>query len=195
MRRPERNVFVKTTILIVAEGAKTETNYFWVFRNIAHANSDSNVNIDIKGEGKNTVSLVAEAVKLKKENNYDEIWCVFDRDSFPAKNFNQAIQLAEKNNIKVAYSNQSFEVWFLLHFSFLQSNINRDKYEDMLTNFLGFKYEKNHTGMYDVLKECQIEAINNAKRLLDKYNEGNKVHNPEKDNPSRDRLKFRVSLV
>ena len=110
--------------LIVCEGEKTEPNYFRSFP------VDTKViKLDIKGEGKNTKSLVEKAIQLKKDSESDEkdrFWCVFDRDKndknpHDAQNFNAAITLTKTNGIKVAYSNDAFEVWYLLHFHYYWS--------------------------------------------------------------------------
>ncbi len=53
-----------------------------------------------------------------------EIWCVFDRDKIPDGSkpdaadteFDKSIELAELHGIKVAWSNDAFELWVLLHF-------------------------------------------------------------------------------
>lgn len=72
------------------------------------------------GQAMNTTSLVNKAVSIrdvdqKKKRTYDQCWVVFDKDDFPTKDFNEAIALAERNGFKVAYSNHTFEYWFLLH--------------------------------------------------------------------------------
>ena len=41
---------------------------------------------------------------------------MFDKDDFSANDFNNAITIAESNNLGVAYSNQAFEYWIILHF-------------------------------------------------------------------------------
>jgi len=43
---------------------------------------------------------------------------VFDKDDFPVDDFNEAVDLAQRlfGKDRVAYSNQSFEYWLLLHF-------------------------------------------------------------------------------
>ena len=45
---------------------------------------------------------------------FDQVWCVFDRDpsrvNNTAQRFNAALRLAEKEDIKVAYSNECFEL-------------------------------------------------------------------------------------
>lgn len=105
----------KPTILIVCEGEKTEPSYFNQFRL-------SSATVMILGEGYNTKSLVQRALDISKEEHYDQVWCVFDADPQPdkphhAENFNAAIQLCENHDLGIAYSNQAFEYWLILHFN------------------------------------------------------------------------------
>lgn len=178
-----RKVKTRRWFLIVCEGEKTEPNYFRSFP------VDTNViKLDIKGEGKNTKSLVEKAIELKNDSEFDEtdrFWCVFDRDNNPknpndAQNFNAAINIAQNNGIKVAYSNDAFELWYLLHFHYYNAAISRKDYQNMLTKLLGHKYEKNSDTIYEELKDKQQDAIKHAKRLLQEYDRPN----PETDNPS-----------
>lgn len=164
---------LRERFLIVCEGEKTEPNYFRSFR-------VPKAVIAIRGIGANTVSLVQEAVRLMNQEEYDQVWCVFDRNSFPAKNFNAALTLADTNRIKVAYSNEAFELWYLLHFHYYQTAITRASYIERLDDLLGFKYEKNSEVIYEVLESRQQAAIRNAERLLNEYPE----FAPERNNPS-----------
>jgi hypothetical protein len=121
----------KDTFLIVCEGKETEPNYFKAFRL-------SSAKIYVFGFGFNTDSLVEEVVKQKKKASsfgvkFDQVWCVLDKDSFPAQNLNRALQLAKNNDIHVAYSNQSFELWYLLHFDYLDAALPRTRYIEKLT--------------------------------------------------------------
>lgn len=160
--------------LIVCEGKKTEPNYFKSFRVPKDV-------IDIYGFGYDPTRLVKKALELKeRDGDYDQVWCVFDRDSVPEKNFNAALNLAKKNNIKVAYSNEAFELWYLLHFHFYQTGIPRRDYIKKLSKLLGHKYEKNSDTIYRDLLSKQPTAIKNAKRLLKQYNPRKPAH----DNPS-----------
>ncbi len=169
--------------LIVCEGEKTEPHYFKSFpvdRKV--------IKVDVKGEGKNTKSLVEKAIDLKNTEESDErdrFWCVFDRDRNDknpndAQNFNAAITLAKTNGIKVAYSNDAFELWYLLHFHYYNTAISRQDYKNMLTQLLGHEYKKNSETIYEELKDKQQDAIKHAKRLLQEY----EPPNPESDNPS-----------
>ena len=67
------------------------------------------------------------------------------------------------------WSNQCVELWFLLHFSFMQSDIHRKEYWSKLTDWLTKigvgEYKKNRTDMYKVLRPFMDFAIVNAKRL------------------------------
>jgi hypothetical protein len=164
----------RESILIVCEGARTEPNYFLGFRVTPNI-------FDIRGLGNNTVSLVNRAIEIaENEGPFDQIWCVFDRDSFPAENFNQALRKAKDNNINVAYSNEAFELWYILHYDYLDAAITREQYIDRLEQILGKKYEKNSKEMYKVLLNKQQNAIRNAEKLLSTYD----PVCPEKDKPS-----------
>jgi hypothetical protein len=179
----DREEKTRRWFLIVCEGEKTEPNYFKSFP------VDTKViNLDIQGEGKNTKSLVEKAIELKNNSEPDEtdrFWCVFDRDKNPknpndSQNFNSAITLAKNNGIEVAYSNDAFELWYLLHFHFYNTGFSRQDYQNRLTKLLGHKYEKNSKTIYEDLKDKQQDAIKHAKLLLQKYARPN----PESDNPS-----------
>jgi len=166
---------VKQRFLIVCEGAKTEPNYFKNFR-------VPKTVIDVKGVGENPSRLVQSAINFKDEadEEYDQIWCVFDRDDWPPQDFNNAIYKAESHNLKVAYSNEAFELWYVLHFEFLNTGILRDDYIKKMTKLLGKKYQKNSETIYDELINKQATAIRNTEKLLASYN----PLNPGQDNPS-----------
>lgn len=120
----------KPTILIVCEGENTEPSYFKQFRL-------SSATIKPIGLGFNTVSLVNRAILLSQEKSYNQVWCVFDKDDFSVNDFNNAITIAQANNFGVAYSNQAFEYWILLHFDDHQgAAMNRSDYNDKLNELL-----------------------------------------------------------
>lgn len=160
------------TFLIVCEGAKTEPQYFKAFK-LPSA--------EIVGTGKNTRSLVDEAIRLKKASEErDHYWCVFDRDSFPAQEFNAALQKARAAGFEVAYSNEAFEIWYLLHFEFYTAASDRNLYGEKLTERLGRPYRKNDPTIFESLRELLPEAVKYARKLRRSYEP---EHNPEKDNP------------
>lgn len=166
---------IRQRFLIVCEGKKTEPNYFRSFRV-----PKSIAEIDIKGLGENPSKLVNTAKELKEQEEYDQVWCVFDRDSWTSEDFNNAIRNAENQGFNVAYSNEAFELWYILHFEFLNTSIPRNDYLQRLNFLLKRKYQKNSETIYDELFGKQPTAIRNATNLLNQYD----PHVPAKDNPA-----------
>lgn len=138
--RPDAELNEKPLILIVCEGENTEPSYFNQFRL-------STATVRPVGEGYNTISLVNRAIQLANERQYDQVWCVFDKDDFAEKDFNKAIKIAVSQNFKVAYSNQSFEYWLILHFDDHQGGgMHRKDYNIKINELLkpfGVTYDGN----------------------------------------------------
>lgn len=190
--RKQKTKKIKQRFLIVCEGKETEPNYFKDFR-------VKTAKIYIKGFGKDPNQLLKEANKLLKKEKQakrwekgDQVWCVFDRDSWKEEDFNKAITDAKKEGFRIAYSNEAFELWYILHFEYLNTAIPRKEYCKKLTEHLNNlnknnhqkkinnKYQKNDQEMYYKLLNKQKTAIENAKRLYDEYDHSN----PAKENPS-----------
>ncbi|HYW20301.1 MAG TPA: RloB family protein [Nodularia sp. (in: cyanobacteria)] len=165
---------LRERFLIICEGEKTEPNYFKSFRVPRNV-----VSVDVRGFGYNPSKLVDKARELNTQDEYNQVWCVFDRDDCPKHDFNNAIANANKAGFKVAYSNESFELWYLLHFEFLNTGLPRHDYIRKLNELLNNQYRKNSDSIYEELEHLQPTAIRNAKNLLNQYN----LHNPESDNP------------
>lgn len=173
--RQTNNISKKQRYLIVCEGTVTEVKYFDAFKVPGKV-------IRAEGTSKNTFQVVEKALRLRKEAEYDKVWCVFDLDDFPPEHFNLALEMAAKHGISVAYSNQSFELWFVLHYEYLNSAIDRAAYLKKLDGHLGFKYQKCEPNMYQILLEDKKmeKAISHAERLLNTY----QPSHPAEDDPS-----------
>lgn len=158
-------------ILIVCEGKKTEPNYFKWYRD----NCKQFINIEIFGEGKNTTSLVKETIhirrQIQKDMNikFDQVWCVFDKDSFTNDIYNGAFELCKNSDIRPAYSNECFEIWYLLHFNYYNTGMSRteafSKLDQILQERYKIRYEKNLDRMYTLLESLQVDAIKRAYQL------------------------------
>ncbi|WP_026768847.1 RloB family protein [Asinibacterium sp. OR53] len=172
--------------LIVCEGEKTEPNYFEALKHDLPKGVLTAYRIDIEGTGRNTQSLVDEALRLKEKyesestREVDKLWVVFDKDSFEADDFNSAIQRCTNSQpvIYCAWSNEAFELWYLLHFHYYQNAMSREQHqrliEQNLKAFLDdtYVYEKNSEDMYILLKEHGdvLLAIKRGKQLMSNYN-------------------------
>ena len=168
--RPTRET--KPTILIVCEGEKTEPYYFNSFR-------ITSLNVVTQGGKGNTTGLVDYAEKMAKY--YDNVWCVFDKDDFPDNNYNTACQKAQLHQkLNLACSNESFELWYLLHFHFVCVPLERkqitEKLNEVMIKELNQSYEKNLQNMYELLLDRQAIAIANSNRLYEFHSEN--VANP-----------------
>ena len=186
--RLEKKIKVATSLthlyyLIVCEGEKTEPNYF---KALVQGRNSQVLTATIDGEGANTKSLIDIAIKKRDTSpiHFDVVWAVFDKDDFV--DFNEAIEYAKSNGINVAWSNESFELWYYLHFQFLDTQVDRHQYIEMLTREIRkviptFEYCKNDEGMYKLLSEIgnQELGIKNAKALESRYEDADYAsHNP-----------------
>ncbi|SDF60993.1 RloB family protein [Chitinophaga filiformis] len=139
--------------IIFCEDAVSEPVYFRSFQN-------DNLKINaIPNQRKGKLNLEATVTQCKKdgliefaENGYrikddrtENIWCVYDRDFEhadlamvqPAKNtaWDLAIQTASTAGLKLAWSNDAFELWILLHFEEIAPGqpVHRDYIYERLT--------------------------------------------------------------
>lgn len=151
-------------IRIYTEGERTEPNYFNAIRNELQSNL---IKIQVFGMGNHTLPLVDYVINKKDDDIDTEWWVVFDADG--RTNFNQAVETAVKNNINVAYSNECFELWFLLHFDLITTSVGRKTFPDKLSKKLGFEYQKN-SDIYNLIKDKENIAIQNAKKLEVQHN-------------------------
>ncbi len=186
-------------VLIVCEDEKSSKFYFDAF-----PVDRSRIDIRTVGTGRNTDSLVEHAIELKRDASqrrdpYNEVFCVFDRDSFPAQNFNRAFQLARNSGIRSIWANEAFELWYLLHFDFINTPIPRGQYREMLERRLTVKYQKNDSTIYGQLLGFQSAAMKNASRLRKQWIEIRRGGcDPESCNPStnvQDLVEFLNQLV
>ncbi len=163
--------------LIVTEGTDTEPQYFQTIKDIINRQYPSKIQLDIYGEGDNTLSLFEKAQKRASGNlneQYKHVWVVYDTDDFPADHINRTAELCVQNTTAdtqyhAVWSNQCIELWFLLHFSYFHSDIHRKEYWPKLSDWLVSmgkgEYSKGREDMYDILRPYMDQAIRNAKKL------------------------------
>ena len=169
-----------STCLIMTEGIETEVNYFGNMRDIINKRFqqreiETNYPIKVEGTGRSTSVLVREAIKKRSQGNFSDVWVVFDKDA--NIDFDEAIKLAKDNNIKVAWSNESFELWLLLHFQNLNASLPRDRYIQMLDRHFktyslnNGSYSKTILNIFDITKDRVEQAISRSEKLKQEYKE------------------------
>jgi len=168
---------------IFCEGEQTEPLYFEGFKQLIEDNPiyREMVLIQIEPCGAETMRVIGMAEEYVRKNHITkgQIWCVYDKDSFPPERFNGVAEHAESLNkdnaalqYHVAWSNECIEFWFLLHFAYYTSNNHRSEYIDFLSKKfkeLGLgAYEKNRKDTFTILQEYGKEdlAIRYAKRIM-----------------------------
>lgn len=160
----------KPVILIYCEGENTEPSYFNKFKL-------TSMEVKSFGEGRNTLSLVERAKTISEKGAYDQVWCVFDADPKPdnpkqLENFNSAVSLAKKYGFGLAYSNQAFEYWLILHFEDHQGGaMDRKEYGKKINSHIS-KFGLFYDFDGDKLVSQDLFDLLNAIVKVD--NEGNK---------------------
>ena len=165
--------------LIVCEGKQTEPNYFNGLKRKINEKYGNKVdvlipNIEIKGIGMNTVSLVKYTEQKVNHANkvYGQVWVVFDKDDYRDEQFDSAI---DNCKYKVAWSNPNFELWLLAHFKRIDRYISKD---DILKE-IDREFQKSGLGEY----------IKNDKDVFTKVTSDGKIDNAIKNCEYMENLK------
>ncbi len=207
LKRKKENRKIRAKIIIACEDSVSAPAYFQMI--IDKLKKEKNISpysiVIVPHDGKTHPTGILDNLKSFKENglsykDFDERWIVIDRDinykggGHTAEDFNNAFIKAKQSKVKIAYANDSFELWYLLHFEYRTTAIMRDEIIKKVIYYLknsdentfrflnedNFKTAKYNQQIFKILEDLQLTAIQNATRLLEIYNS----HNPEKDNPS-----------
>lgn len=169
---------IKPSFYIYCNGEIAEPTYFKEYKDFLRSRT-----IVVKYKNFKRLApwdLIARVVEEKQalesrrkfyEEDGDQCWCVFDVDEYWSQNpdkFKVAIKLARENNILLAWSNECFELWYLLHFQVLNTGVPRNDYHSKLERHFrrsgSQPYTKN-CSVFSQIFEKQSEAIKNAKRI------------------------------
>ncbi len=167
---------VHPKIYVWAHTGKAEIDYFQEFKQYLR----SDLLMPKKKLCGTPQELMMKIIKWKHENICDEdgdqVWCIFDIDEFykiDKKGLIASVKEAIKNNIKIAYINECFELWILLHFKQVTTAIKRGK---GVENSIQKEYKKNKLGtfkknnkVFNVLLPFQGAALANAKYVVKNY--------------------------
>lgn len=154
-RRDKARMIQPEYHLIASEGTETEPQYFGVIQRIINSKYRDKIQLKVEGIGDNTVNLLMKARQYVQNNGivFKHVWIVYDTDDFPAENIDMVAQLCEEYNAQgetiyhAVWSNQCVELWYLLHFMYMDTDIDRSRYwpklSDWLKNIGAGSYEKN----------------------------------------------------
>lgn len=177
-RRDRAKIMQPEYHLIISEGEKTEPAYFNAICDAINEQYKNRIHLEVYGEGDNTLGLLNAAQKRvgSSPNFYRHVWVIYDTDDFPVQHINATAERCESLSTEdiiyhAIWSNQCIELWFLLHFSYMHSDLHRKEYGQKLSSYLRKlkkgEYKKNREDMYEILYSKMDTAIENAKRLND----------------------------
>lgn len=121
--RPERIKKYKYLILIICEDQNTEKKYFNNFRSRVPLET---IFLKAVGTGRDPKGVMEQAIQernnlaVDRRREVDEVWVVFDKDDADkeegkTKRFHEAMAICEDEKFNLAFSNEVFELWLLLH--------------------------------------------------------------------------------
>lgn len=138
----------RRTFKVFCEGERTEPDYLSALRDESDIYDVASVRIQIAEDPQGAVpyTLVSAAVEFKSRSSeeageIDEVWCLFDvecPDNHPK--LQEAVDLANQEDIRLAISNPCFELWLALHF---------EDHTDCLTTAAAVKLRRGHDGSDD----------------------------------------------
>jgi hypothetical protein len=170
-RKKDREIKKRTekrAVLIATEDTKSSKYYFEALI------KDKGLSGEVmfaKHLGSNPKNVLKAVIEHQTNTQYEKKWIVIDRDDFT--DFKDTIDEAQKKDICVAFSNESYELWVLLHFEFVSSFIKRDDLNHKLNKIFQEKfkkrYDKSSKDIYQLIIGYQQIAIKNAQKLKDKH--------------------------
>lgn len=179
----------RETLIIACEDSVSAPLYFnAIFDDLKknHAIAASSLVI-AKHKHTDPYGVLEDLLDHPNYQDFDHQWIAIDRDAertngggHTIKNFNQAMARAKDKNIKVAYSNPCVEIWFLLHFEYRNTAIDRDELVKKLEQ--DYRYKKNK--LFSLNQDQQNVAINNATKLIQSWVDTQGTTKPATDNPS-----------
>jgi hypothetical protein len=197
-KRTENQLNQQLLVILACEGEKTERYYFESFFEILKKSRTlSKLScVFAPHQHTNPTGVLDDLMRFQDTSgrtykDYEHRWIVIDRDEercggggHTPQDFNNAISKAKKNRpeVKVAWSNPSFEIWYLLHFHYHNTAIERDAVNIKLSTALSVSYEKNDRAMFSRFNKKMVsDAVRNARRLHDEAK--NAGTSPEATNP------------
>lgn len=158
------------TFIIFTEDAMSEKLYFESFQT-------KKLKINVVEDQKSKMENIFRAIKhCEKNKAFDEgihIWCVFDRDfngnpdelNLDEISFDESPHTAKRNNIKVAWSNDCFELWVLLHYEDVDEKepLLRNENYERLTEILKVD-KKISSDLHVNIEQGTFNYVNNFKK-------------------------------
>ena len=178
--RETEYVSVPQPILIVCEDKKSAVFYLKAkIKSLRLHYADVVVDGD---SGSAPISVVDYAIKKKGGKENQLVYCVMDVDDHTT--LKTAIAKAKANGLRTIISNESFELWYLLHFiAYSTASLSRKQINKALSEKLAKSYDKGDKGIFEMIKAHEGNAWKVA-ALLYKHAKENSTQRDPLINPS-----------
>ena len=187
-RRPRRGHTPRRerrVIRVLTEGKVTEPSYLTAWaRRYRHT-----ISLSLSESGMAPETLINHASRhlrrrrrsRRSEQDFDEIWCVFDVDQHP--NVSTAIHNARQSGVEVAVSNPCIELWLVLHVQDQTAYIHRRNAQRRANELRLTSGKRIPDSAWSTLFD-EYEAARHRARTLDQRHDSN--GSPPRSNPSTD---------
>lgn len=170
---------LRTLVIIFSDG-ETELNYFELKKRDIHGNRNIRI-VTVPSNIKSPSQYIKYAegyIKAKSLslNGQDRIFCVFDVDTLSDSEMESAqVRLQSHKTLRshmlFVHSNPDFEVWFLLHYRYLQYSLGPYEATTKLREFEK-QYTKPNVGdIFERLLKNEKRALENAIQLREYHQE------------------------
>ncbi len=185
LKRKEKRLNQKRLVIIACEDSKSSRLYLKkLVRQMQSENSLSKESCVFVTHQHTNPTGVLEDLKGyrchttgKTYRDFEHKWIVIDRDKercggggHSLEDYNNAVIQARsmRPKVNVAWANPCFEIWYLLHFQYYCSGIDRDRLYRKLSEVMESTYGKDDDQMYELLSGKLNDALSNAKRLAER---------------------------
>ena len=187
IKRTKNERLTHPCILIVCEGENPEVAYFKGLCDFLKLDSNR-IKIQQAKNGNSPMQIVNEALALHKDDTFDRIFCVFDKDTHTT--YHSAMKKIKdlqnsKKRIPIVAINSvpCFEFWLLLHFEntsqgYVQNGADRVK--DQLVRKLKIYLPKYDSSLKNIfaLTKCSLEQAVEGAKSLNQQQENARTDNP-----------------
>lgn len=173
------------SVLIATEDEKSSRYYFEALIKDKKLNGKVVIAKHIGTNSKKVLNALLEHLEKNPKSIYEKKWIVIDKDDYSLDEYKGAIEEARQKDICVAFSNECYELWILLHFREVNAWMSRDDLDSELKTIFRAKYRKEYSkssrDVYGLIIGQQQIAIENAKKLVTQNIGDNGKINSEKN--------------
>jgi len=170
-RRQSQNRKLQSLIVIFTEGV-TEKIYFKKL-NQKYKRKIKIEPIHDGNQGLNAIHEARKSINNPKELKFkgskiEKVYIIFDKDDLSLKNLIDAKREADRLGYKIGFSNETFELWILLHFQLVNTKHGRSKLKREISKQINREYD-DKAKTDDQLISSFVDSVKIALKNADKF--------------------------